>query len=61
MRGSVNFRQTEVVEAVAGSSARLAIQSWLAVKSRITRALASARAISAGRPPMACAQSSATR
>ena len=28
IRGSVNFRQTEVFERVAGSVARLAIQSW---------------------------------
>ncbi len=33
IRGSVNFRQTEVVEAVAGSTARLAIQSLSAMKS----------------------------
>ncbi len=50
-----------VQDAVRASSARLAIQGRAATKSAIWRALASARATSAGRPPIPFAHSSATR
>ena len=61
IRSSVNFTQTEVLERVAGSTARFAIQAWLSQKSQITLALASARAIRPESPPVERAQSSATR
>jgi hypothetical protein len=40
IRGSVNFRQTDVFDRVAGSAARLSIQSRPAQKSKIACALA---------------------
>ena len=46
-----DFRQIEVLERVAGSLARLAIQGVRSTQSWITLALASARAIKASRPP----------
>ena len=56
MRGSVKRRQTLVVEAVAGSTARLAIQGRAATNSSTVAAFSLARLISAGSPPMDCAQ-----
>ena len=60
IRASVKRRQTEVVDAVAGSTARFAIQSRPLTKSATALAFASARAIRAGRPPIDFAHSSAT-
>ena len=54
-------RHTLVFERVAGTLARLAIHGVRATQSAITLALASARAISALRPPTDFAQASVSR
>ena len=56
---SANCRHTEVFERIAGSAARCSIQSACCTQRSSAAALASARAISADRPPVRSAQSSA--
>src|SRR5579863_3187740 len=58
--GSITFRQTLVFERVSGADARKSTQGVLATQSATTLALASARAISALRPPKAFAHLSAS-
>src|SRR6516164_4912116 len=59
--GSTIFRQTEVLERIAGSFAKNAIHGVAATQSAIALALVLARAISALRPPIDFAQPSASR
>src|SRR5215475_6169965 len=56
--GSFVLRHTEVQERVAGFSARKAGQPAFATQAAMAARLASLRAISAGRPPIDCAQRS---
>jgi hypothetical protein len=58
---SVNFRQTEVFDRVAGSDREVVDPVRSSQKSKTACALAVARAISPGSPPIDCAQSSASR
>src|SRR5262249_42187444 len=57
---STTFRQTEVFERVRGSRARKSTHGVTATQSAIALALASARATSAGRPPIPFDQVSAS-
>src|SRR5215207_104418 len=60
IEASVNFRHTEVFERSAASCARKSIHGVRATQSAMTLVLASARAISALRPPTDFAQPSAS-
>src|ERR1700721_1578174 len=54
--GSTIFRQTDVLERIAGCLARKSTQGVAATQSAIALVLASARATSASRPPIDFAQ-----